>query len=196
MNADRNNLPSLQGLQPSREPLPAEFGADLARVDDLLGRAVMRSASAPAGLSQHVFEMSIASLGGAHAAPARVPHIAPLRLVATGARAKVGAFETSRQFVFAAWARLALAASVLVVAGLSLWVASPKVTPALVAERPTERDPLHSVDASVLNMLNYDNPHGIDSVENDVEYLLEASQVRSFADLNSDLLAMVRELEM
>ena len=53
-----------------------------------------------------------------------------------------------------------------------------------------------SVDFGDLNRIAASNPSDIDAFESEVTYLLDASDVRSFKDLNNDLRQFVAQLEM
>jgi hypothetical protein len=188
MNTDRNNLPP--------EPLPADFDAEQVRIDALLGKA-LRGGDAPAGLSQRVFEMSASSLG------AESPQ---LRLVGEHASKPAAVvIAPARRYTFAAWSRLAMAASVLLAAGITLWAVLPHGTPPAhdVALNKGPTVPSQSTatrNARADDLSDYDHvlaqDTDLDHLEGEVAYLLEASQVRSYDDLNDDLVLLVQQLEM
>lgn len=189
MNADRHNPSFDRGP----EPLPIDFDPTQIQVDRLLSRSARVSAGEiPAGLSQRVYEMSVASL------PTSVVAEPALRLV----EADASFVSITRHATSTRW-RLgwtALAASVLLVAGATLWMNWPKA-PAIdsgsIAGGPSQ--PLvrtASVDFGDLNRLAASNPSEIDAFESEFTYLLDASEVRSFKDLNNDLRQFVAQLEM
>lgn len=180
------------------EPLPAEFDAELAQVDSLLSHALHDEAPAPIGLSQRVFEMSVASLPAASESQRATQQ--PLRLVAA---------STVRvtRYTFATWRSLALAASVLLVAGVALWVTWPRGGNAdrftLNNDNP---DPASSgntkpvarsvkLDFPDLNRLA-EKPSDLDALEGEVSYLLDVAPLRSFDDLDNDVRLLVQQLEM
>ncbi|HVP72484.1 MAG TPA: hypothetical protein VMS30_02010, partial [Phycisphaerales bacterium] len=53
-----------------------------------------------------------------------------------------------------------------------------------------------SIDFGELNRIATSNPSDIDAFESEATYLLDASDVRSFKDLNNDLRQFVAQLEM
>lgn len=190
MTIDRNNH-----FPPDRdwtiESLPAEFGQESIEVDRLIAHAACAEARhVPAGLSDRVFEMSVDSLPGAENAPHE------LRLV--GVEAETEFAMSRRPRMFAAWARLALAASVLLVAGVTMWTTWPThITPIAVNQHGVTPQVTNvALNLDDLNDLNASNPSAFDSYESEFAYLLDASEVRSFDDLNDDLVLLVQQLEM
>ena len=193
MNADRHNFEFQDAVRPV-EPLPIDFEPALSDVDRLLSRSAQAPArDMPAGLSQRVYEMSVASL------PAAEAERPALKLVESGESSFV-LVQRSSHF---SWRRLALAASVLLVAGVTLWTSWPR-TPigpsggnaggGTGATPPSVRTA--SIDFGELNRIAASNPSDIDAFESEVTYLLDASEVRSFKDLNNDLRQFVAQLEM
>ncbi len=191
MAIDRNN-PFPSDHDWTIESLPAEFGSESIEVDRLIAHSARAEARhVPAGLADRVFEMSVKSLPDANETQRE------LRLV--GIEDESGFLITRRPRMFAAWARLALAASVLLVAGVTMWTTWPAthITPVAGNQRGvTPQVTSVALNLDDLNDLNASNPSAFDSYENDFAYLLDASEVRSFDDLNDDLVLLVQQLEM
>lgn len=204
MNADRINPNNYAG---PCGPLPADFEPSLHEIDMLLAHtALIDGAHAPSDLSQRVFEMSVSSLPSSAststtAAPA-------LRLIGGEAGSETLPLSNDRRRRLAGWSRFALAASVLLVAGVTLWTTWPRTPEQPIAgARPEARGgedavvkpPVvrtASIDFGDLNRFDAANPSDIDAYENEFSYLLDASEVRSFDDLNNDLRQLVAQLEM
>lgn len=218
MTVDRNNPNPSDRLPPIESPLndaqfdvqaieslSSAFDAEEIEIDRLLAHAARADARhVPAGLSQRVFAMSASMLPDAAAGQPT------LKLV--GADADREALVAHRPVRFAAWARLALAASVLLVAGVTMWTTWPTNVP----QQPVainrggggsvngggeggEVGPSVSTVAlnfDDLNALNASNPSAFDSYDGEFSYLLDASELRSFDDLNDDLVLLVQQLEM
>lgn len=202
MNADRNNLPNLQS---HREPLPGEFDRAQIDVDHLLAHSARAESQLDmeqgisSGLSQRIFEMTASSLP----TPVQGEAQPRLRLV----EAEVVQVARDSRWAFAGWSRFALAASVLLVAGLTLWTTWPTQSPTLpIAQGEGDRGPrgatapevrtASSIDLTDLNHFDASNPSAIDAYESNFSYLLDASEVRSFNDLNTDLRLFVAQMEM
>jgi hypothetical protein len=182
MNAYPDNFSS-----PTPEALPAEFEPQLAEVDRLLARALHHEA--PAGLSQRVFEMSVESLPASSDEARETPH---LRLVGSGIDTdQRGAYERRFALALSTWRRHALAACTLLVAGAALWISWPRAT------SPSPIAPSNIVvhfDPTEFNGLSV--PTDADSLESEVAYLFDSTEVRSLRDLSSDLRQIVQQLEM
>ncbi len=100
-------------LADPRDPLPAEFGPELGRVDDAVAQAAS-GAPLPAGLADRVFEASVARM------PRSLLRPATLRPAARR-WAGTAPVRSSR------WSRLAMAASVALAFGVASWLVRPPV---------------------------------------------------------------------
>lgn len=148
-------------------------------------------------MAQRIFEMTAPMLTAERVANGDVPS---LRLV----EADVVTIATPHRLQIGSWARLAMAASVLVVAGVALWTTWPRVPAQGPIASGNNNNSLGgapnivraAINLDDLNSLDADNPSSLDSLQNEFAYLLDASEVRSFDDLNDDLLLLVQQLEM
>jgi len=165
------------------QPLPVEFEPRARQVDALLSRAVRVDRDhMPHDLSQRIFELSVGSLPAIAGERERAALTGTLRLVGTPARrsrltlaAATGAGRSG------GWGRMALAASVLLVAGIALTISQPRTAAA-------------KIDVPYLGLLATDTE--VDSAASELWYLLDSTQVRSFEDVSSDVRMLVQELEM
>lgn len=192
MTADRDQFHPPTARTP--EPLPIEFDLEQVEVDQLLSRSMAADArrEIPEGLSHRIFAMTASALP----TPVAGETQPRLRLV----EAEAVKLVRGDRWMHAAWGRVALAASVLVVAGLTLKIAWPKQSPQPVAHgngaAPVPDVRAASIDLTDLNHFDAANPSAFDVYESNFSYLLDASEVRSFDDLNSDLRLFVAQMEM
>jgi len=163
-------------------PLPNEFD-ELERLIDAQLRASARQGAVPMGLSGRVFEASVMLLPKQ---ASETVEVRSLRLVGT---------ERSI-FNRLAWGRLAMAASVLIAAGVGVWMMNQSAPPSLVAIVPNGPltgdsnflDPMLASDFATL-------PEGAASdVERDLSYLLDTNELTSFDDLTGELALLVADL--
>ncbi len=166
-------------LADPRDPLPAEFGPELGRVDDAVGQAA-GGAPLPAGLADRVFEASVARMPR--------PLLRPTTLRPAAKRwAGAAPVRSSR------WSRLAMAASVALAFGVAGWLVRPPVPQEspenrrLLVASPT--DDVLAPDVVWLLM----QP----AAENDPEVaLLLDTEDMTFDDLAGELAMLVSRLEM
>lgn len=167
MNFDAR--PNLNTHEP--EPLPGVFSPEMRAVDDEL-RAQARQAEIPLGLSDRVFAASVKQL--------------PVDLPGAGDRRLRFPFQswTARHGV---WGQLAMAASVALAFGVALWFVYGPHT-----KRATGASDTAASLAAALRPLSSEP----DPFESDFSYLLETSDLNSAEDIKSELVMLVRELEM
>jgi hypothetical protein len=186
------------------EPLPAEFDAELETIDALLVMSASSGAdSAPLGLSQRVFEASVAHLPGAS-----LEQIAALRLVGAGVSGDGAAHSVARVgWHSTMWHRLSLAASVVIVGGIALWALTQQPTPpgpvasnhpdGVAAPNGDSQARLAAEVSSQFTALNnLALADDLGDFENELSYLLDATQVLSVADLNHNFDALPRGMDM
>jgi hypothetical protein len=161
-------------------PLPQEFD-ELQRSIDTQLRQTAHQTIVPMGLSDRVFEASVMLLPRQASEPVE---IRSLRLVGT---------ERSI-FNRLAWGRLAMAASVLIAAGVGVWMVnqsapSPVVGPGtIVFLDPQPSDSALAAEFATL-------PEGAASdVERELSYLLDTNELTSFDDLTGELALLVADL--
>ena len=151
------------------EPLPAIFSPEMRAVDDEL-RAQARQVEIPLGLSDRVFAASVKEL------PRELPGAGDRRLRFPSWAVRHGV-----------WGQLAMAASVALAFGIALWfVYGPHTKRAAGAS-----DTAASLAAALRPLSAEPDPF-----ENDFSYLLETSDLNSAEDIKSELVMLVRELEM
>lgn len=161
-------------LAQPRDPLPAEFGPELGRVDDAVAQAAS-GAPLPAGLADRVFEASVARMPR--------PLLRPATLRPAARRwAGTAPVRSSR------WSRLAMAASVALAFGVASWLVRPPAPPA----SPESRRLLVDSRTDVLVWLLMQP-----AAEGDPELasLLETEDM-TFEDLAGELAMLVSRLEM
>lgn len=172
--ADMNfNARSNQNVR-DLEPLPSGFSHDLRAVDEELAEHA-RQSPAPEGLCGRVFLASVEKL--------------PSQL----------ALERRLKFPFATlaarrgvWGQLAMAASVALAFGIALWfVQGPHTKPPVKLVRTDDSDARVSL-AAALRPLSADPA----PFESDFSYLLETNDLTSADEITSELVMLVRELEM
>jgi hypothetical protein len=154
------------------EPLPGDFSPRLQSIDERLSE-VARQGSVPLGLSQRIFAASVERL------PAQVRNERGLRFVD-----RVWSNRT-------AWGQFAMAASVAVAFGVAFWFVQGPHT------KPVENIAHHNAepDVSLAAMLRH-LPSGQSHLEHDFDYLLETREMTSPDPITSELVMLVRELEM
>ena len=167
-------------LADPRDPLPAEFGPELGRVDDAVAHAAS-GAPLPAGLADRVFEASVARMPR--------PLLRPATLRPAARRwAGTAPVRSSR------WSRLAMAASVALAFGVASWLVRPPVPPPSPENRgvlviTSTTDDVLAPDVVWLLM----QP----AAENDPEVaLLLDTEDMTFDDLAGELAMLVSRLEM
>ncbi len=166
-------------LADPRDPLPADFGPELGRVDDAVAHAAT-GAPLPAGLADRVFEAS--------AAPMTRLQLRPPTL-----RPAVRRWAGTAPVRGCRWSRLALAASV----ALAFGVASQLVRPPAPSASPENREWL--VVASPTDVLAPDVVWLLmqPAAEGDTEVAsLLVTEDMTFDDLAGELAMLVALLEM
>ena len=156
-----------------RNPLPESFSPVLCEIDARV-REVAAQSPAPAGLSDRIFDASVSMLA-VEAAPARQT----LRLAGT---------ESRRLLWSSGWSRMAMAASLLLALGISVWFVQRSTSPAGVVDLPEAEFAL----ASALQRL----PGSSEQIESDVNYLFKANDVTSVDSITNEIALLERELEM
>ena len=153
------------------EPLPGDFAPELQAIDDRLAQLATRSV-APLGLNNRVFDASVEKL--------------PIERIVSR-RLRFVDHVWGRQI---AWGQFAMAASVALAFGIALWFVQGPHT------KPIENVAIHNADAevSVATMLHL--PSEQSHLENEFDYLLETSELTSSDEITSELVMLVRELEM
>ena len=148
------------------EPLPGDFAPELQAIDDRLAQLASRSV-APLGLTDRVFDASVEKLPSERLVSRRLRFVDRV---------------WGRQI---AWGQFAMAASVALAFGIALWFVQGPHT------KPIENVAIHNADVevSVATMLQ-------SHLENEFDYLLETSELTSSDEITSELVMLVRELEM
>lgn len=150
------------------EPLPAEFSDAQRRVDEAISAAVGRSAL-PRGLADRVYGASASLLPGVGSADIRTQTSVRLALHRT------------------VWARLSLAACVLLAAGVTFWF----------TESPSQDDDRmdgHGMLASLDEFVNLPQS-STGEIDNEVSYLLDTNEVTSFDMLDNEMSSVVSDFE-
>jgi len=176
------------------EPLPAEFGSDLARLDAQLG-AVIRADGVPAGLEQRVLAATLADATTSRDG-------VPLQLVGTAP-----AREPARlSFTHTHWGRLAMAAGLGLAFAIGWWAMNP--TPPAgtqsndVAVNDTGRGPVGSRSAVMVAQADAGRefvtvsmqrimPDSVSDMEGDFASLFQTGNETSYDELSAELAAVV-----
>ena len=163
-------------LAQPRDPLPAEFGPELGRVDDAVAQAAS-GAPLPAGLADRVFEASVARMPR--------PLLRPATLRPAARRwAGTAPVRSSR------WSSLAMAASVALAFGVASWLVRPPASPenrSLLVDSRTD----DVLAPDVVWLLMQPAAEG----DPEVASLLDTEDM-TFDDLAGELAMLVSRLEM
>ncbi len=166
-------------LAEPRDPLPAEFGPELGRVDDAVAQAAS-GAPLPAGLADRVFEASVARMPR--------PLLRPATLRPAARRwAGTAPVRSSR------WSRLAMAASVALAFGVASWLVRPPVPSTSPQNRRLLADSRNDdiLAPDVVWLLMQPAAEG----DPEVASLLDTEDM-TFDDLAGELAMLVSRLEM
>jgi len=164
------------------DALPADFNRELQTVDSML--SAVSQGDLPHGLEQRVYDASVRHLPGSE----HERSLEPLRLV--------GAAAERAPMHWSIWQRVSLAASVAIVGGVALWVfmsPPPAPGPSVASNQPDARRVAEiSSQFESLNGLTDD----LSDFESQVAYLLDATEVRSVADLNRDFDLLAQRMDL